>query len=104
MPFGSPQAGKVVNQSPPAGTPAPKGSTVSITVGQPLPTADHDARTTSTTTRQRRSPPTANDARGRQVGGRREEVAQQVVAADREDRLGVELHALDGQLAVAQRP
>ena len=34
VPFGSDQAGKVVSQSPTAGTPAAKGSTVSITVGR----------------------------------------------------------------------
>ena len=46
VPFGSSQANKVVSQSPTAGTPAAKGSTVAITVGkeQPAPT------TTSTTT------------------------------------------------------
>ena len=35
--FGSSQAGKVVSQSPTAGTPAAKGSTVSIIVGKELP-------------------------------------------------------------------
>ena len=35
---------------------------------------------------------------------RREEVAQQIVPAGREDRLGMELHAFDRQLAVAERP
>ena len=37
VPFGSAQAGKVISQSPTAGTPAAKGSTVSITVGKELP-------------------------------------------------------------------
>jgi len=44
VPFNSTQAGNVVNQNPPAGTPAPKGSTVSIVVGRALP-----APTTTTT-------------------------------------------------------
>jgi serine/threonine-protein kinase len=35
--FGSAQAGKVVSQSPTAGTPAAKGSTVTIIVGKELP-------------------------------------------------------------------
>ena len=37
VPYNSTQAGNVVNQNPPAGTAAPKGSTVSITVGRALP-------------------------------------------------------------------
>ena len=104
-----------MSQSPTAGTPAPKGSTVSITSAR-SPAAphdhhaaahDHDGCTTTTTADQH------NHVELRPVDGARprqsasdlgEEVAQQVVAADREDRLGVELHALDGQLAVAQRP
>jgi serine/threonine-protein kinase len=45
VPFGSSQANKVVTQSPTAGTPAAKGSTVSITVGKEQP-----APTTTTTT------------------------------------------------------
>jgi len=59
-PFGAPQAGKVVSQSPTAGTPAAKGSTVSIIVGKELPppattttlpptTTTTVARTTTTT-------------------------------------------------------
>jgi beta-lactam-binding protein with PASTA domain len=60
VPFGAPQAGKVVSQSPTAGTPAAKGSTVSIIVGKELPppatttttlppTTTTVARTTTTT-------------------------------------------------------
>jgi beta-lactam-binding protein with PASTA domain len=52
VPYNSSQAGTVVNQNPPAGTPAPKGSTVSITVGRalPPPTTTSTSTTTSTTT------------------------------------------------------
>jgi eukaryotic-like serine/threonine-protein kinase len=52
VPFNSSQAGTVVNQNPPAGTPAPKGSTVSITVGKalPPPPTTSTSTTTSTTT------------------------------------------------------
>jgi eukaryotic-like serine/threonine-protein kinase len=52
VPYNSSQAGTVVNQNPPAGTPAPKGSTVSITVGKalPPPTTTSTSTTTSTTT------------------------------------------------------
>jgi beta-lactam-binding protein with PASTA domain len=52
VPFGSAQAGSVVTQNPPPGTPAPKGSTVSITVGKalPPPSTTSTSTTTSTTT------------------------------------------------------
>src|SRR5262249_39214776 len=52
VPFNSSQAGTVVTQNPPPGTPAPKGSTVSITVGKalPAPTTTSTSTTTSTTT------------------------------------------------------
>jgi beta-lactam-binding protein with PASTA domain len=52
VPYNSSQAGTVINQNPPAGTPAPKGSTVSITVGKalPPPTTTSTSTTTSTTT------------------------------------------------------
>jgi len=52
VPFNSAQAGTVVTQNPPPGTPAPKGSTVSITVGKalPAPTTTSTSTTTSTTT------------------------------------------------------
>jgi serine/threonine-protein kinase len=58
VPFGAPQAGKVVSQSPTPGTPVAKGSTVSIIVGKELPapptttvppTTTTVARTTTTT-------------------------------------------------------
>jgi eukaryotic-like serine/threonine-protein kinase len=51
VPYNSTQAGMVVAQNPPAGTPAPKGSTVSITVGRalPAPTTTSTSTTTSTT-------------------------------------------------------
>jgi beta-lactam-binding protein with PASTA domain len=52
VPFGSSQANKVVSQSPTAGTPAAKGSTVAITVGreQPAPTTTTSTTTPPTTT------------------------------------------------------
>ncbi len=53
VPFGSSQAGKVVNQNPTAGSPAPKGATISITVGRELPppsTTTTSSTTTSPTT------------------------------------------------------
>ena len=52
VPFGASQAGKVVSQSPTPGTPAAKGSTVSIIVGKELPppaTTTTLAPTTTTT-------------------------------------------------------
>jgi len=48
-----------------------------------------------------RSPGWARWPRGRDGG---EPVVEELHAGEREDRLGVELHALDGVLAVAQRP
>ena len=67
------------------------------------PTTSWPSSSSSTTTEARRR------RRARRLGQPRrrcrtwrEEVAQQVVAADGEDRLGVELHALDGELAMAQ--
>ena len=56
VPFGAAQAGKVVSQSPTAGTPAAKGSTVSIIVGKELP-PPATTTTTSTTV-----PPTTTTA------------------------------------------
>jgi serine/threonine-protein kinase len=50
VPFGSAQAGEVVSQSPTAGTPAAKGSTVSITVGKEQPPPPTTTTTTTATT------------------------------------------------------
>ena len=76
-------------RTPTATPPPPDGSTVTIVVG----------RATSAADRRRSTAASAAPARRADLG---EEVAQQVVAADGEDRLGVELHALHRQLAVAQ--
>ena len=64
VPFGSAQAGKVVSQSPTAGTPATKGSTVSIIVGKELPPPPTTTLPPTTTTNRRRgtSPPRQPDA------------------------------------------
>ena len=81
---------RTVGSSPgPRGnTTAPAGSTVTI------------VRRCQDPPRRRRRRRLARADRRR--AGLAEEVAQQVVPADGEDRLGVELHALDGQLPVAQ--
>jgi serine/threonine-protein kinase len=50
VPFDSSQAGKVVTQSPVAGTPSPKGSTVTITVGRAQAPPSTTTTTTTTTT------------------------------------------------------
>ena len=101
VPFGSPQANVVIDQTPGAGEQVAPGSTVTIRIGKPGPPTTTAPPTTASGTSTTTGPDGPGvGASARQRGA--EEVGQQVVAADRQDRLGVELHALDRQVPVAQ--
>ena len=111
----SSQDGRVTAQDPEGNATATAGSTVTIVIGRfvaPEPT-------TTTTTAESTTTTTEGNGQGNGIGnglnGARDrerlhrgrfdlaqEVLEQAVAARGEDRLRVELHALDRQLAVAQ--
>ena len=115
---GGAQPGNVDSQTPAASAQVNSGSTVNISVCQSATTTTTTSTTTpsSTTTSTAPGPPSNSrpGAPGRltaagssgQVGGGdaelAEEVGQQGRARHGQDRLGVELHPLDAQRAVAQ--
>ena len=89
-------AGTVINTNPAAGTKVAKGSTVNV-IGVERSAADHDHDGGADHHRPRRPPSTTppRPARDGSAAAAVEEVRRRAVAADGEDRLGVELHALD---------
>ena len=109
VPFGSTQDGKVISQAPAPGTPLPKGETVTLDRRQGRGPADdhhdHDHDTTSPPPRRPTSRPlgdfrvTCRRVARRLAGhgglGAARKLRSRSWPADGEDRLRVELHALD---------